>query len=164
MEFETQKQIFTAFDGRIILRTDIAGPSKSDGRRFQYLSSLSDACIDFAEHRLYFSLHEEYKAKHSNEYRLIPYNYSLKMAETYRDDVFLSVLMTASLRRGTDILYRKFLSVIFKNDDIVPQKLISKPQKTDHCLIIAEDGIPARVVSLNGELLIKRAEKYHFPI
>ncbi len=164
MKFETSKHIYTAFDGRIILRADIDRPSKSDGRRFEYLTSLSNASIDFIEHTLYLSLHEEYKAKQSNEYRLIPYNYGLKMSETYRNDVFLSVLMIASLRKRTDILYRKFLSVIFKDDYIVPQKLISNSQKDNHCLILTEDGIPARVVPSNGALLIKIVDKYNFPI
>ncbi len=164
MDFETQKYIYTAFDGRIILRADIDRPLRNSGRRHEYLSSLSNGCIDFAAQKLKLSLDKAYKNSYVSNMRYIPYNYSFKIKATYSDDVYLSLLMLSSIRRGTDVLLGKCESVIFKNDTILPQQMIAKKHKRDFCIIISENGIPVKASYQKGEISTQNIDKYVFPI
>ncbi len=164
MEFEEIRHIYTAYDGRIILRTAVDRPSIGVGNRFEYLSSLSRTCDHFAAHKLLYKLSEQYKANYGLRFKSIPYSYSIKMNTTYSDNIYLSVLIIASVKKDDQVLFCKYKSVIFQDDKIVPQNIITKRTKDDLCLIICEDGVPCMLKERNGRMVAERAEKYRFPI
>ncbi|MGM9642990.1 MAG: hypothetical protein ACI3XI_07255 [Eubacteriales bacterium] len=164
MDFETNNRLFTAYDGRILLRTGIGRPVNNVGMRFEYIRTLSAACERFAAEELFLKLSEAYRNEAGRGGRFVPYSYSVKIQNTYSDEEYLSLLIIATIRRGSDILSGECRSVIFKNDSILPQKFISKSHKKDVCLVLDADGIPSWATFDSPRVRFERAEKYRFPI
>lgn len=164
MEYETNNRLFTAYDGRILLRTDIDRPVKTEGKRFEYVGTLTNACEEFAAQKLFLKLSEVYRTEVENGVKFVPYSYSVKMQNTYSNEVYLSLLIIATVRRGSEIFSAECRSVIFKNDLILPQKYIARSNKSGGALLLDADGKPSWATLVNNIIKIERAEKCHFPI
>ncbi len=164
MKFETERNIFTAFNGRIILYCSLDRPSETDDERSKFLSSLTDACGSFASDKLFLSLTNEYNDTVANGNRFIPYRYSFAIKETYVDDIFLSILCTSMISKGVNVLSSECYSVIFKYDKILPQRLISKHIGRQSVMILSDGGIPIEVIHDNNKLSYRIIDRYSFPI
>ena len=155
MTFFNKKIACFTFDATCLLRIDLESPvddGESSQIVFKYLSEYISGCECFANGKLFAELESDYKKNHALSHtKYMPYNYQIRITETYNDGVKSSYLIIAVLTQADKLLDYGVDSVVFIDDSMIPQRILIKKRLSQNEVVVLDS---------NGTAVIKNIRDY----
>ncbi len=131
MKLIQHKESFSAFDGKIILKINIAKPEAVCDHASEYISSFSDNCLTFAKNTLLPRIYREYNDSFACGEKFDPYLYRFFVSENIIKS-FCEYTLEAALVRGGLTLTRRSQTVRFRDEYIIPFWFSVSKEKRKH--------------------------------
>ena len=119
VQFHIISESFHAFDGKLILTSEIMKPNNTDSVSESYIDRYSSACIDFVKLKLLPQAVRKYSEEVARVGAFAPFRYFFNVKATLEDEDISSFVMYSLLYRSTDLLAYGLRTVTFNGDFVV---------------------------------------------
>ena len=150
MQFQIISESFYAFDGKLVLTSEIMKPNNTDSISESYIGGYSSACMDFVKLKLFPQVVRQYSEEVSNTAVFHPLRYFFNVKVTFEDEDISSFVMYSLLYKNNELLACGLCTVTYNGDYVIPRT--AKQRRAHVVLGEGRSWLAAKIE--NGKLIL----------